>query len=590
MKRVGVAVALYIVMGLFSLAFGETLASKALDRLSQEPPVSQEAFDFVVCGDSRSAEPVVLPEVFYKMIGEWNALRPAFVLDVGDLILGGPVPELDAMWTEFEKAVGGCDVPFFPIAGNHDVNPDPEVIKIYEDRIGPLTYSFRYGNAQFIILNTEEARESNQLSPEQVAWLEKEIAGARAKHVFLFMHEPLFGEYWDRDWSNTAEAIKGTNVRALFAGHEHIYRDFGVREGVHYVITGGAGAETCDSEADGCFFHYLLVRVRGDEVSWSVLRPGGVFPADVVTREKVEARHKLQAMLRSEAVEIPWGEKLDRGITISVENPFAQELASKLTWSVPPGWHIEPAESPYTVTARGKTPLQVRAWTDGPVRFPVPVVTTLMQSPDFKTPLELQRPLDVIPLLEAPRAAAPLAIDGVLSEWTPAKPVAFGYPVDYDAANASDLSAQMRVMWGDGYLYFAVETDDNEFHQPYSGDIVWSADSVEMWLDKSVWSFSLTAAGPQVFLTNLPDRDIEAVNKNVSLAVKRDGVHTVYEAAFPASEIPWVDIKPEGSYRFSMLVNDLDPNGPLEKRHCNDLTPGATAHFRCVKVKVVLAK
>ncbi len=592
MKSFTYSIALLSLLWMACPAGAATIADRALKQIKATPPISPDSFDFVVCGDSRSGEPVVLPKEFYTMISEWNVLKPALVVDVGDLILGGPVPELDAMWTEFEKAVAGCEVPFFPVAGNHDVNPDPAVIKIYEDRIGPLVYSFSYGNSLFVILNSEEARESDGLPAGQVEQLMGLLRKSSAKNVFLFYHTPFFQENWERDWSKTAAAIKGFPVRAVFAGHEHIYRDCGVRDGVHYVVTGGAGAERSVPEEEGGFLHYLLVRVRGDKVTWSVIRPGAVFPEDVVTQVRVETARELQDRLRCETVDLPWGEKFDRTVAISFENPFQESVKSTFAWTVPVGWRVEPPQADYTAAGGATASLPFHVWADTveTTRFPAPIVSTKVQPPNVKGPVELRKPLAWVPTMVAPRAAEPVKIDGDLTEWSKAVPTPLTYTVGYDISDKDDLSANVRCMWDEAHLYVALEVTDNEFHQPFSGDIVWSADSVEFWIEKTIGSFSLTAQGPQVFIDETPTRHLEKVIDTIPLAVKRDGVHVTYEAAFPKQEMPQVVLKSGGGFLFSILVNDLDPAGPLKPRHYAELTPGAGAHFVCPMVKAILAE
>lgn len=588
----GVVVMLALSLWICSTAFSATLADRAFEKLRAARPPCADAFDFVVCGDTRSPEPVVLPKDFYTMIREWNALQPAFVVDTGDLILGGPAPDLAPMWDEFEKAVGQCKVPFFPVAGNHDINADPAVIKIYEDRIGPLTYAFTYGNSRFIVLNSEEGGAGNGISDTQLAWLKDDLKQSHAKNIFLFLHCPYFAENWDALWAKVAEAFHGYPVKIVFAGHEHRYRDHGIRDGVHYVVTGGGGAETVDSDEEGGFHHYLLVRVRGEQVSWSVIRPGSVFPEDVVTQAGVETLHKLQAGIRSETLEVPWGEGFDRKVTISIENPLQAAVSSKLTWTIPAGWHVDPLESPYTVAPGTPAALSFHIWADSPaaMRFPVPTFSTAIQDAALNAPIAISKPLDLVPITVSAYAVEPVTPDGVLTEWTRATPIPLTYAVGFDKANTDDLKAQIRLMWDEGHVYLAVEVEDNEFHQPYSGDIVWSADSVELSLAGWEWSFALTGKGPEVFLELTPERHVEAVNTAVKLGIRRDGRHMVYEAVFAAAEVAPVRLQPASSYRLSLLVNDLDPSIPNTTRHWVELTPGAGAHFHCPMVKVLLTK
>lgn len=573
-------------------ASASTVAERAFEKLRTAPPLCPDQFDFVVCGDSRSTDPVVLPEDFYTMIREWNTLKPALIVNSGDLILGGPVGELDAMWTEFEKAVGGCSAPLFPVAGNHDINKDPAVIQIYEDRIGPLTYAFSYGNSRFIVLNSEAASESGRLSDVQVAWLKEDLSSTRATNIFLFLHQPFFALDWEANWGNAAEAIQGHPVKAVFAGHEHMYRDYGVRDGVHYVISGGGGAESSSPETEGGFHHYLWVRVRGGQVEWSVIKPGAIFPADTVTQAKVEAARKLSEMLRTEAVEVPWGSAMDRQVSVYLDNPGQETISSKLTWTVPAPWHVDPKEMPVAAAA-GTSALSVfHVWVEAPVQacFPAPTVFTTIPMAGFAEPIALRQAINLVPLVTAPNTGAPVVCDGELSEWVRAPRLDLTYATGYDLKNTDDLQANARMMWDEGHLYMAVEVEDNEFCQPYSGDIVWSADSVELWMDDSVWSFSLTSRGPEVFVDCIGAREVESLVPAVTLAVKHEGRKCVYEAAFPASELPFISLKSDGGFRCSMVVNDLDPSGPVKVRHALELSPGAGSHFQCPKVKVLFAK
>ena len=47
----------------------------------------------------------------------------------------------------------------------------------------------------------------------------------------------------------------------------------------------------------------------------------------------------------------------------------------------------------------------------------------------------------------------------------------------------------------------------------------------------------------------------------------------VYEAAFPQSHLTPLPLEPGNSFRFNMLMNDLDLSGPVEKRHWLQLVP-----------------
>ena len=573
-----------------AVAAAETLADRSLEKLTQNPLRCAETVDFVVCADPQPASLLGTPKVFFDMIREWNILRPDLVICAGDMIMGGPPAEVGVMWDEFLGAVEGLEPPFFPVAGNHDVNDDPEVLQIYQDRVGPFNYTITRGNVLFVVLNTEEPGDPDGLSGQQRDWLVETLDASAAEHIFLFLHVPLFRGNWERDWQPTADILKRYPVRAVFAGHEHLYRDCGILDGVRYVVAGSAGGGIGTPEEEGGFFCYLWVTVRGDEVSWAVVRPGAVLPADIVTEEAVEQLRSLRGMLAMETVELPWGEPFDREVSATLANPFPWHVQTRLEWETAPGWKADPGQLAFSVPPGEAVSLTTRLKHAGPAFFPAPALQGVVESTETGEPLSLGRRLELLPTIQAPFASAGVTLDGDLTEWSASPVLPLLYGVGYDPADTEDLGATTRLMWDESHLYVAIEVEDNEFHQPYHGDIVWMADSVELWIEDSNWSFSLTPGGPQVFLDERPDKHLDAVVDTVPLAVARRGNRVIYEAAFPADELPQIHLGAGTALHFSLLVNDLDPSGPNEKRHYAELTPGAGAHFDCAKFRVFLAE
>ncbi len=572
----------------FSSTWADTIVTRSLKQLESSPQPCENAADFVICADPQPGQFLGTPQVFLDMIEEWNVLRPDFVVCAGDMIMGGPAAEVGPMWDEFVGRIETLKVPFFPVAGNHDVMDEPEVYRIYEERIAPLYYTFTRGNVRCIILNTEEPGDPDGFSQGQSAWLREVLEASTAEHIFVFLHAPLFLSNWERDWQPTADLLRGYPVRGVFAGHLHQYRDHEIIDGIRYVVGGSAGGGIDTPEDEGGFFCYLAVKVRRNDVSWSVIKPGAVLPDDAVTETKVQRMRNLRGMLSGEAVKLPWETPLDQDVSITLTNPFTTPIHAKLDWTVPEGWQVTPGQLIFDAAPAAAASVTAHMRTQGPIRFPVPVLEGTVQDPETEAPISLSLPLDLVPSLDIPHAPDTVTLDGDLSEWTASPPMAMHYGVNCDPADVEDLQAFTRLMWDEEHLYVAVEVEDNEFHQPYYGDVVWMADSVELWFEHSNWSFSLTKNGPQVFLHDRPDKHLDAITDAVPLAVRRDGTRVVYEAAFPAAEIPQISLIPGTIIHFSLLVNDLDANGPLEKRHWVEVTPGAGAHFACPMVALTL--
>lgn len=560
-----------------SSAHAATVAERAFEQLRQVSLVSKEVFDFVVVADTRSLDVDKQSETFKQIIPEFNALRPSFVIDVGDIILGGAAEHLPSQWDEFERVVAPLHVPLVPVPGNHDIS-DAATERIWLDRVGPLAFAFTYGNSRFIALNSEEIGAVDRISDEQVAWLRGVLERTTEKHIFVFLHKPYFARDWDKNWGNVAEAIRGYPVRIVFGGDNHLYRYIGNREGVDYVISAGGGAELRVPEDEGGFHHYTLVSVRGDDVSWCLIKPGAILAKDVVTQARVdEMKSARRDWVKTESIEAPQEQPFDRSVAVSIFNPLNQPFDSELKWEVPAGWTVSPVSVAYTAAANAATRLDFKIKADNAdaVRFPVPTANTVFKATQHGGPITVNRRLDLIPVYDVSRATTPVVVDGDLTEWSAAGAMRLNYAWGFDIAQTDDLQAFCRMMWDSENLYLSIETHDDEFYQPYAGDIVWSADGVQLFLaDRWEWGLTLTKSGPEVFLYKGLDREGETVNTTVRLAITRDGDKTVYEAAFSKSEVTPVLFAPGNAFNFSIAANDLDPSHPERPRHWAELTPG----------------
>lgn len=241
---------------------------------------------FAVIGDSRPITGM-LPQSppFKHMLWEIDTIAPDLTVHVGDLVFGymsGAV-SLESQYTDLTATVAAARTPIHYAIGNHELGATGGEAFFTRD-VGKLWYSFDKGKSHFIILNSDCCGDGDKgtLGQEQFEWLKSDLAAAAgAANVFVFMHKPMFDNQNDRNGTSWFDLpmrdavhgmfVKAGNVRAVFAGHIHIYADVAF-DGIPYYITGGGGAETDHPERGG-FYHYLLVSVRGKKMDVRVVEP-----------------------------------------------------------------------------------------------------------------------------------------------------------------------------------------------------------------------------------------------------------------------------------------------------------------------------
>lgn len=144
-------------------------------------------------------------------------------------------------------------VPLMPVAGNHDeVSGDASSFASHfrlpengaEGATPGTTYTFDYGFAHFIVLNTESNLK------RQTAWLKEDLRRNPQPWTIVAMHRPAYGgNQYDKieDW---IQAFDEYGVDLVLQGHNHEYtRSYPLRDGqiapdgkgTVYVVTNTSG-------------------------------------------------------------------------------------------------------------------------------------------------------------------------------------------------------------------------------------------------------------------------------------------------------------------------------------------------------------
>ncbi len=256
-------------------------------RTAPEGPGS--GFTFAVVGDSGTGS-----KAQRAVAGLLERMHPDLILHTGDVVYPkGDDADYDLkFFAPYRRIIES--VPIFPSLGNHDVeteNGAPYLENFYLPRNNledtGRYYSFDWGNAHFVALDSELYYEDEGGDPErQKAWLERDLGETRQPWKFVFFHRPPYSssehgsDLLVREDLEPILARHGVDV--VFSGHDHDYERTVQIKGVTYVVTGGGGKDLYEAgESEWTAFsrsahHAVRVRVDGDCLRLEAVEPNGV--------------------------------------------------------------------------------------------------------------------------------------------------------------------------------------------------------------------------------------------------------------------------------------------------------------------------
>jgi Icc protein len=224
-----------------------------------------EPFRFVILGD-RTGEAV--PGVYEQAWRAAAAEQPAFVIATGDTIEGLHDATAPTEWQEVERILQPFKrYPVFLTPGNHDIWSAMSEQLFREHAAHPPHYSFDYRQAHFTILDNSR---SEELSAGEIAFLEKDLRTHAAQPVkFIFSHRPswLVNVALQNPNFHLHQLARQYGVQYVVAGHVHQMLRFQL-QGVTYLSMPSSGGHLRGSReyADGWFFGYVLIAVRGADI------------------------------------------------------------------------------------------------------------------------------------------------------------------------------------------------------------------------------------------------------------------------------------------------------------------------------------
>jgi hypothetical protein len=264
----------------------------------QQPPPGQltlpnrpDSVKFAVIGDTGTGDANQ-----YRLaakLAEFRKLFPfEFVPMLGDNTYGGETArDFERRFETPYKPLLDAGVKFYAALGNHDT-PNQRLYKPF-NMGGQRFYSYKPKNGvRFFALD------STYLSPEQLEWLQKELAASGSEWKIAYFHHPLYssgGRHGsDRALRDQLEPIfvkHGMDV--VLQGHDHFYERLKPQQGIHYFVVGGSAKlrygdiETSPLTAKGfdTGYSFMLVEIAGDEMHFQTVSDlGNTVDSGVIRR------------------------------------------------------------------------------------------------------------------------------------------------------------------------------------------------------------------------------------------------------------------------------------------------------------------
>jgi predicted MPP superfamily phosphohydrolase len=258
-------------------------------------PNKDGSFKFGVLGDFGTGE-----QSQFQLAGQMATLHERFkydlVVTVGDNILGSERPQ--DFQKKFEipyKPLLDAGVKFYASLGNHD-SREQRFYKLFNME-GKLYYTFSSKpNIRFF------AFDSTYPEPEQIRWLEKELAASNDDWKIVFFHQPLYSS-GDRHGSDfqLREVLEPLflkhNVSVVLNGHDHFYERVKPQKGIVYFVVGSGGQLRSGNidrksgitakgfDTDRAF---MAAEISGDQMYFNAIsRLGQTVDSGVLTRRKI---------------------------------------------------------------------------------------------------------------------------------------------------------------------------------------------------------------------------------------------------------------------------------------------------------------
>lgn len=242
-------------------------------------PVHADSFNFIVFGDTRS-DAVSHQSVIDRMANyDFD-----FIINSGDLVGSGDNTNDWQTFFNIEDTLLQSKL-FLPTIGNHE-RPYILYDTLFALPDAKYFYSVNYGNAHFIILNTQM-----DLYGAQRNWLINDLIAVHSdtsiNWIFVSLHSPPYslGSHGSDKMVRQAwcPIFEQYGVDIVFGGHDHGYQRTNKINEVVYIVTAGGGAPLYDVDRNNWTayaektHHFCLVKIIGKKLIFKAVKPDGTI-------------------------------------------------------------------------------------------------------------------------------------------------------------------------------------------------------------------------------------------------------------------------------------------------------------------------
>ncbi|HHE38715.1 MAG TPA: hypothetical protein ENL20_09105 [Candidatus Cloacimonetes bacterium] len=411
---------------------------------------TEDNFHFAILGDRTGGAD---QQEFEKVVKEMSAMRPDFVVTVGDFAEDGRNPEDYDVPLETMKVF---DCPVYYTPGNHDIY-DENSAKIFTEKTGnDPYYSFDQGNTHFIIMDNSTVSKYEDIEENQRDWIIDDLATNQDKtNIYVFMHKPFWADgIADGKEDFMHDIFKKYNVDAVFTGHWHQYA-YNEFDGIEYFLVGSSGGSFPYKDDNmGMFYQYMWCKVEGDRLYTNLIKSGNMFEKELVTIKEEQLSYRIPHKFIQTKSNITDESKPEEiTVELMISNQTEKIIKENIIIEHDYNWIITEKEFPVKINP-GDTLRKEFDFVQITNLFPLPRIKFYYpfgrdKKYKYDKPIEIQRKIECVKVDNIPK------IDGRISKADEEKVSVITEFADEDGNSSKIKTTKTFFMQDDEFLYIA---------------------------------------------------------------------------------------------------------------------------------------